>query len=204
MERTLAKYADVTALRLNFALLVPTWRERMRRPSARLALLTTSVTCASNVSLVSSVTPRSFILLTCSSSVPATEYLVWTGARLRVIVKDLHFAGFRVSPHLTDHADSWSRSRCSDSPSAGEVILRKILTSSAYIRQPDPISQGRSFMNIEKRRGAKSDPSGTPEVTGFQSEAFPSTMTLTSVGQVRDEPVQGKVLQMVGLFQFVN
>ena len=57
-----------------------------------------SDTCGANVSLESIVTPRSLIVPTCSSSVPAIKYLVSTGTRLRVIVNYLYFEGFSVSP----------------------------------------------------------------------------------------------------------
>ena len=155
-------------MRLNFDEVVATWKDRMRRPRDRLAVQTMFEMCGAKVNFEYKITPRSLISLTWSSWIPAIQYDVWTGARLRVIVNDLHFVGLRVRPQLADHVYNWVRSFCSASPSAGQVILRKILASSAYRRQPDLMFSGKSLMNMENRRGAKRDPSGTPEVTDFQ------------------------------------
>ena len=74
------------------------------RPILRFALLTTLPTWGAKVSLVSRVIARSRTSPTCSSLVSSIKYGVRTGARLRVIVNDLHLLGFKVNPHLTDQA----------------------------------------------------------------------------------------------------
>ncbi|KAH3859817.1 hypothetical protein DPMN_102638 [Dreissena polymorpha] len=49
--------------------------------------------------------------------------------------------------------------------------------SSAKRRTWDVTREGRSFMYRRKRRGPRTDPWGTPEVTGTWSDLVPSTTT---------------------------
>ena len=49
--------------------------------------------------------------------------------------------------------------------------------SSTKRRSLDVIPVGRSLMNVRKSNGPKAVPWGTPEVTGTQSDDFPSTTT---------------------------
>ena len=122
--------------------------------------------------------PRGVFSTVLLKSVAVCFYAVRTGARLRVIVNDLHFAGFSESLHLADQDVKRARSSCSSCPSSAVSILRNNLTSSAYMRQLDWISRGKSLIKSAKSRGDKSEPSGTPDFTGFQSDVLPFTITL--------------------------
>ena len=75
-----------------------------------------------------------------------------TGVRLRVRVNDLHFDGFSDRPHQADQAVRRLRSCWSSWLSEWHVILRKILTSSAYTR---------SITNVSRVRFTHSRQNGT-------------------------------------------
>ena len=195
MDRTLAKYAVKTADVRNFPGLAPVWNERMRNPRARLARFTAWSTCWANVNLLSVIMPKSRIWSTCSKTVPplfiysGASYVIsdLDGGRLRVRVNDLHFDGFSERPQKADQAVRRSRSHWSSWLSDGYVILRNILTSSACIRQPELTVEERSLIKREKRRGAKRDPSGTPEITSCQCEVLPFPITFWRLSDDRYE-----------------
>ena len=95
-----------------------------------------------------------------------------------------HLLALNCILHLRDHELSVSRSFCSDTQSASDLIWWKSSASSANnLIVPDmPLLM--SFIYVKNMSGPSTVPWGTPESTGTSCDALPST-TIRCVRHVR-------------------
>ena len=81
-------------------------------------------------------------------------------------------------PHDRSHSTILSRSSCSSLQSSLEATTRYAIVSSAKSRTCDDSESGRSLIKTRNKIGPRTDPCGTPDVTGADAELSPSTTTL--------------------------
>ena len=80
--------------------------------------------------------------------------------------------------HWDYHNDSLSRSFCSTVPSSKPPVVRYTAVSSAKSRTCYDSFSGRLFMKTRNRIDPKTEPRGTPELTGTDPDSSPSITTV--------------------------
>ena len=89
-----------------------------------------------------------------------------------------HLEGLNSMSKGDSHNDSLSRSFCSTVPSSKPPIVRYTAVSSTKSRTCDDSFSGSSFLNTRNRIGPKTEPWGTPELTGTDLDSSPSKTTV--------------------------
>ena len=89
-----------------------------------------------------------------------------------------HLEGLNSMSQWDSHNDSLSRLFCSTVPSPKPPIVRYTAVSSARSRTCDDSFSGRLFMKTRNRIGPKTEPCGTPELTGTDPDSSPSITTV--------------------------
>ena len=133
--------------------------------------------CLLNCRFFSIVTPISFSSYACYKNVLQSWYLGFLSFLFPIVIT-LHLSGWNLSSQLSLQVLSLLRSSCSMVLSLGSVITLKIFVSSAkrYVSELTHVL-GQSFMNNTNSNGPSNDPCGIPDVTFFQDEFSPLTMT---------------------------
>ena len=95
-----------------------------------------------------------------------------------VIHRTLHFAGWNSICHSSSHFSSLFKSYCNFPQSSIAETVRYTIVSSANRRIWECfVYCGISSMKIRNRIGPRTDPWGTPLVTGTDLDSSPSIMT---------------------------
>lgn len=105
--------------------------------------------------------------------------------------------------HLLHHSDIRLRSDWRQDTSWSLVTSRYKTQSSANKLIEDVTQEGKSLINIRKRRGPNTDPCGTPDVTGTKGEkqSFTNTNWERLVKKTRiQESNEGSMLRVLNLW----
>ena len=92
-------------------------------------------------------------------------------------MQDLHLLGLKCISQVFSHCSSFCRSCCKVWESFLLVTVRFTAVSSANSLTCELIFSGRSFMYNKNKIGPRTEPWGTPDVTGISDDFSPSRAT---------------------------
>ena len=147
-------------------------------PRTRLALETHWFMCESHFRSLVIETPRyECESVSCNIDWPSVYW--WVDFVLECeTFSTKHFLALNCICQLSCHSESVFKSVCKRSTSESSWMGRYITQSSANKRTSDVILSGRSFIYAKNKRGPRTVPWGTPDLTCTHCEWSPSTTTL--------------------------